>query len=535
MESLVVELQSGGRDGSERGLLWRLFRREDSKSSSADEVRFQRFVYQDIVPNRCATGLQDFPVMFDVQRFTPDGRFLIAVGSSRTDLLIYDVEKTSEEVYLTTPQDSPGRLGFRSFFPVEKRISLAPEGSKILDHCLCTESGRFGIFLTAREELLDDVHVCSVDFSTATVVDRFPLPEFERTDPIVHMLDNRIAVLSVTIQVVHILDVREDNGSLESVKTFGLARGYEDNFEIEQVRLREEKFRAQEQEASNFSLDSALHRDRRRESPVDPVRQSGSQQTTSGGGEGGEETAERPPEEARPPSSLSVLMQQALVATFRGQMREGESVSKILQTIETRSHWRIMSIQLLDDFTVLLLFGPIMLNPQGFFLVYSISKSAPLAVFKFASPELLRIYKRDPEIFERASSGCADAVPWIVSFKTAVYREDSLLRSLPAKAQKRNWSPYLDRSVFNYDITVLPTLDGSEIQTTPPRMRTMNRFHDFSSADSSRLLFRLRAHRMLNLFPGTEPSCLFHPHLPLILFGGFRASYLNSLQIYYRA
>mmetsp|Transcript_9613 Transcript_9613/g.14027 ORF Transcript_9613/g.14027 Transcript_9613/m.14027 type:complete len:83 (-) Transcript_9613:328-576(-) len=82
---------------------------------------------------------------------------------------------------------------------------------------------------------------------------------------------------------------------------------------------------------------------------------------------------------------------------------------------------------------------------------------------------------------------------------------------------------------------MLPTLDGSEIQATPPRMRSVNRFHDFSSTDSSRLLFRLRAHRMLNLFPGTEPSCLFHPHLPLILFGGFRASYLNSLQIYFRA
>mmetsp|Transcript_40177 Transcript_40177/g.159680 ORF Transcript_40177/g.159680 Transcript_40177/m.159680 type:complete len:272 (-) Transcript_40177:807-1622(-) len=246
-------------------------------------------------------------------------------------------------------------------------------------------------------------------------------------------------------QVVHILDVREDNGKLESVKTFGLAPGYEDDFEIEQVRLREEKFRAQEQEASNFSLDSALQRNRQRESPADPVRQSGSQQVASEGAEGEEETAERPSEEASPSGSLSVLMQQALVATFREQMREGERPSKILQTIEARSHLRIMSIQLLDDFTVLLLFGPFVMNPQGFFLVYSISKSAPLAVFKVASSELLRIYKRDPEIFERASAGCADAVPWIVSFKTFVYREDKVLRSLPVNAQKRNWSPYLDR------------------------------------------------------------------------------------------
>lgn len=277
----------------------------------------------------------------------------------------------------------------------------------------------------------------------------------------------------------------------------------------------------------------------------------------------------------------SGLMQRLLVYVYRQYLREGKQ-SLFYRVVGQYSLLLMQKVQLLDADHLLIRLGSYDRGGKVtdastntcFFVVYCISSTVILNLFENKSSELWDIYELHRDNFigdaavsatfppsrnttglggssgdlsgggggggaegpsirnrsQRRSGWPRPSVTTMANRDRSVKRTRAMLSALPFSSQSRNVSPYLDRSLFSYNIDLLPALDGTKALS----LKEVKCFK-FRCARNGIMRFKLapsgfvvsahedgdgddRGHEIW--FRGlmkTKMLFLFHPHVPLVL------------------
>mmetsp|Transcript_13226 Transcript_13226/g.40656 ORF Transcript_13226/g.40656 Transcript_13226/m.40656 type:complete len:557 (+) Transcript_13226:132-1802(+) len=524
--------------------------------------RFEKLVYLTIVPNRTAFNVREVPAA-SIRRFTPDGRYMMSFATNRRDIILYCVDRVApDRISTRNDRETHGFYEFAEFFPYSKTIKVANDNEELLEFCLCSSSSQYGVFILRQMDANNERDVNErqpsitpciftvVNLHGGVVIDRRVLEDglaiIER-NLAVHMFENRLAIVSSKFQVTHIMDLREEDGSLHEVLRIGPYVNNDDEIEVLRVKSREENFVRNQREHifPKFGMGSSKDQGKK---PEDDILQSF--QAISD--ESLRERRAANTEISDGQALFTGFRQKLLVQSFKSSKESGFLGPSFMSVLMKNSRMSILKVQLLDDNHLLMLLGPSnFVSGTAYnncsFVVYSLNEREILGTYAFNSCALARIYENNAILFEVTSAGpdaaediarskllpLGEAPPNISRVK-ARERAAKLLRYLPVSAQKRNWSPYFDRSIYQYDVTKLEFLDGSQrLYLRPHEEPTPVKF---LAKDTQKLSFRLKIVRgRQNPSSARFSGFLFHPHLPLCLvFQQTAPSAPPQLDIHYR-
>lgn len=362
--------------------------------------------------------------------------------------------------------------------------------------------------------------------STGNVCDRFCL-----TDDYValeghsgvHMLGDMLLVLSARQQILHIIKVQEGIGRFAEEATIGANCSPDDDLEISRVREAELSY---QRKRGGASEENGLPDD-------------GNESGGSGLGNGKLQNG-----------FYTGLMQRLLAYLYRRLCSEGKR-RLFYRVMEQYSMLIMQKAQFLDRDHLLIRLGSYERQSKHdngmstcFFVVYCISSTRIINLYENRSVELLCIYERFRDLFV-GDAAVAATLPSGRPIAPEVSGRDeqrmsnpilselngrarnrgrrirAALSVLPICAQSHNVSPYLDRSLFSYNVDRLAALDGS--RALP--MREVNSVK-FTSAETGAMRFKLSAGIPFgmnvmepNMREGGRKKMLFlfHPHLPFVI------------------
>lgn len=477
-----------------RGSLSRALRLRELGVSSS----FHADVYTALVPSNTFIAVDDLPPV-SLRRFTPCGRYLVAISDSLTDLFVFRFESGNcrsnwrgdlqpalppparpfaasspragglisiidvplappSDAHTWPPPSAPSRhsCSFARFFSRAYRSPVAPPGEMLArDFCLVSERGRFLILASLQRSvgppgaraagepppalracpLLDRFSLLLVDVATGRVADRFVLEK-----DYVHLGDH--PGVHMRRNLLCVLALRSQTLHL--------------------VRVQEALGRfACERRIGPVCRDDDEH-ELLRTGPV-PAPRAPDAETGLGGGK-------------RAEGAFGGLMHKLLAYVFRKYAREG-NVRKVFRVLAQYSMLVMLKAQLLDDDHLLVRLG----TDEGgkswdvekqtcFFLVYCVSATSIVTVLENRSVALLRVLEQCADLFAcdpataaaEAPRRTADALEIQTapqagaSARSAAFKKvRAELSRLPFPGAMRNASPYLDRRLFSYDLSRL--------------------------------------------------------------------------------
>lgn len=418
-------------------------------------------------------------------------------------------------------------------------VSDAPCSSRIVFHLIHTETGAYRDSFALENEFVDlDCHRG------------------------VHMRHNKLCILSIRNQNLHILYINDAAGRMTPIEVIGKHCNMDDGFEIDRVAEIENKYRSQHK----------------------PSRSSSAPQTSTSPDHGNHSDEERPPEAGTGLGSgktrvgvYSGLMHRLLVYVH-AQYRRERNDRRFFRVVGQYSMLVMLRAQLLDDDHLFIRLGSWereLRTADGtrtcFFVVYCISTTKIVSLYDNKSPELLKFYEthrdlfvgdrmladmlpsfrsnssapvaavervgqgrvtgrgtRDRMVWEEVRSGSGRRPGGVSDTTTASalsYRRAKLILShLPHTSQYRNPSVYLNRKLFSFAEDRTPALDGSR----PLSMRDSPSVK-FVAARGGGLRFKLTPgipgiNRRGNqggdeseVPPRTRALFLFHPYEPFVI------------------
>lgn len=483
-------------------------------------AKFRTGLYNGIVPNRTCENVRGLPHVFPL-RFTACGRFLVAIARNHVDLVLFRLEGGGRRA--NWPKARETRRGerenesceFARFFSTQYTVPIANTREVLFaEFCLSSARGRFLIlasFVAAPQDddadaeqpppadgrlpglrecpVLERFTLHLVEVETGRVYDRFVLEnDFVQLEghPGVDIRANMLCVLSLRFQTLHVLRVQESIGRFVQECAVGNACHPDDDAMLARVGAGP----VDANEDDNGDVESGLGNGRRRNSPY------------------------------------SGLMQRLLTYVFRSYSCKGNR-RKFFEAVGKYSPLVMLRAQLLDNDHVLVLLGG---DPSDnatagrFFIVYCLSRSTILHLYEDSSVALLRIFEHFRDMFYADPMVAAADRHRLVSFSDAVSRSDAssrareALSALPLRPLMTSASPYLDRTLFSYELERNLSTHAQSGNCFTSRQSGAVRFR-VGARTRSRIggvnaLLEIVAHADR---ADTKTSYLFHPSLPFVV------------------
>lgn len=472
---------------------------------------------------------------------------------------------------------------FDRFFTKLYQVPIATEDEIIVrEFCLATPRSRYLILASSHTRdpaasppptpppavsacpVLERFTLHLVDVETGQVADRFTLNDdyvYLHGHASVHMYGDLLLVLTIRRQTVYIIKVQEGLGRFAEEKRIGGMCMPDDELEIARARAAEHAYkrrvqRAEEDRARAYgrsSTDATAAASSLANGVQEPERE---QVKETGLGNG-----------KMPSGFYTGLMQRLLVYVYRRFHSEGNH-RLFYRVVGQYSMLVMLKAQFLDEDHLLIRLGSYQRRISDvepglntcFFVVYCMSSTRILNLFENRSTELLAIYEKYRDVFigdtavtatlppVRPSGGADGAsegdiprgwrrdgprFPVTLNRNTGssrgrpqanFRRTRSALSVLPVSCQSRNVSPYLDRSLFSYNVDRLAALDGTRALS----LRDVNSVK-FTSVRTGAMRFKLSPGvpvmrrrdgdglRMSSMHRRKKTLFLFHPQLPFVL------------------
>ncbi len=491
-----------------------------------DTAEFRTQLYNSVAPNHTFEQVRDLPNALPV-RFTPCGRFLVTICHNHADLALYQLEggdlrsnwpksfsqadsvSSDARTDLRNETDS---CSFSRFFSHYYTVPVAHQGETLIsDFCLASARGRFLILaafsrgadndggdaagppaqnpnLNTNPTPLPAVRSCPVlehftlylvEVETGQVYDRFIMEnDFVQLEANrgIHIFQDMLCILSLRNQTLNILRIQESMGRFVHERAIGSVCNGDDEAEIARMAT------PQDPDASG-DVECGLGNGKRRDAP------------------------------------FCGLMQRLLAYVYREFARRGNA-SKFFHVVAQYSMLLMLRAQLLHDDYVLIELGPEedagRIGSGGwphFYLVYCLSKSEVVRLFQDRSLTLLHIFERYHDLFyDSPESAAAAWRPPPTEARTLrgsrsdiARRAQRALVHLPVRSVSNTPSPYLDRSLYSYDMTRV---------SMTSHQNTLHDFIKFTSVRTGLVRFRLGFGMAI---PASNVRLILHPSLPFAL------------------